>query len=148
MKKYRTSSFVQLKISSMLRSFCWKCPGHLTPLIRLLSARLCNHFDFRGQVLKWFESYLHIRKQFVMIDSVIWFQRPSIWCSTEISPWTDPVLFVHLPFRQYCETSWSEFHLYAEGTQLYFAFRPITAKQHSSLAGLYLFCFQFVQREY
>ena len=70
MKRYRTTSFVQLKISSMLRSFCWKRPGHLTTLIRLLSARLCNHFDFRGQVLKWFESYLHNRKQFVMIDVV------------------------------------------------------------------------------
>ena len=37
---------------------------------RLLSDRLCNRFGFRGQVLKWFESYLNNRKQFVMIDGV------------------------------------------------------------------------------
>ena len=44
---------------------------HLTPLITdFLLDRLCNRFGFRGQVLKWFESYLHNRKQFVMIDGV------------------------------------------------------------------------------
>ena len=37
---------------------------------RLLLDRLCNRFGFRGQVLKWFESYLHNRKQFLMIDGV------------------------------------------------------------------------------
>ena len=37
---------------------------------RLPQDRMCNHFGLRGQVLKWFESYLHNRKQFVMIDGV------------------------------------------------------------------------------
>ena len=37
---------------------------------RLLLDRLCNRFGFGGQVLKWFESYHHIRRQFVMIDGV------------------------------------------------------------------------------
>jgi hypothetical protein len=34
----------------------------------LLIARLSNRFGIKGQALKWFESYLHDRKQFVIID--------------------------------------------------------------------------------
>ena len=37
---------------------------------RLLLYRLCNRFGFRGEVLKCFESYLHNREQFGMIDGV------------------------------------------------------------------------------
>ena len=37
---------------------------------RLLLDRMCYRFGFRGQDLKWFEFYLHNRKQFVMIDGV------------------------------------------------------------------------------
>ena len=36
----------------------------------LLIARLSNRFGSKGQALKWFESYLHDRKQFVIIDNV------------------------------------------------------------------------------
>lgn len=36
----------------------------------LLLERLCKCFGFRGQVLKWFESYLQDRKQFVVIDDI------------------------------------------------------------------------------
>ena len=37
---------------------------------KLLLERLYNRFSFTEQVLKWFESYLHNRMQFVMIDGV------------------------------------------------------------------------------
>ena len=60
--------------------------------------------------------------------------RPSIRCSTEIGPWTDPVLVVHLPLGNIVRHHGPEFHLYANNTQLYFAFRLGTAEQHSSLA--------------
>jgi hypothetical protein len=36
----------------------------------LLITRLSNRFGIKGQALKWFESYLHDRKQFVIIDNV------------------------------------------------------------------------------
>lgn len=36
----------------------------------LLLERLCKCFGFRGKVLKWFESYLQDRKQFVVIDDI------------------------------------------------------------------------------
>ena len=37
---------------------------------RLFLDRLCDHFGFGEQVLKWFESLRHNRKQFVMIGGV------------------------------------------------------------------------------
>ena len=104
---------------------------------RLLLDRLCNRFGFRGQVLKWFESYLHNRMQFVMIDGVksdvkdLQFGVPQgsvlgpILYSLYISPLGDIVRHHGL-----------EFHLHADDTQLYRAFRPFTAKQQSSLARI------------
>ena len=104
---------------------------------RLLLDRLCNRFGFRGKVLKWFESYLHNRKQFVMIDGVksdvkdLQFGVPQgsvlgpILFSVYISPLGDIVRHHGL-----------EFHLYTDDTQLYFAFRPITTEQQSSLARI------------
>ena len=62
--------------------------------------------------------------------------RPLIRCSTEIGPWTDPVLVVHLPLGNIVRHHGLEFHLYANNTQLYFAFRLSTAEQQSSLARI------------
>ena len=39
----------------------------------------------------------------------IWCQRSSIWCSTGVGPWTDPVLAVYLPSGRYCKTPWTRF---------------------------------------
>ena len=104
---------------------------------RLLLDRLCNRFGFRGQVLKWFESYLHNRMQFVMIDGAksdvkdLQFGVPQgsvlgpILYSLYISPLGDIVRHHGL-----------DFHLYADDTQLYLAFRPFTAEQQPSLARI------------
>ena len=92
--------------------------------------RLCNRFGFKGQVLKCFESYLQDRKQFVMIDGVrsifkdLHFGVPQgsvlgpILYSLYISPLGDILRHHGL-----------EFHLYADDTQVYFAFRPTPAEQ-------------------
>ena len=100
---------------------------------KFLLERLSNRFGFKGQVLKWFESYLQDRKQFVMIDGVksvvkdLHFGVPQgsvlgpILCSLYISPLGDIVRHHGL-----------EFHLYADDTQLYFAFRPTAAEQQAS----------------
>ena len=62
--------------------------------------------------------------------------RPSIRCSTEIGPWTDPVLVVHLTLDNIVRHHGLEFHLYANNIKLYFAFRLSTAEQQSSLARI------------
>ena len=104
---------------------------------RLLLDRLCNRFGFREQVLKWFLILPLQQKQFVMIDGVkydvkdLQFRVPQgsvpgpILYSLYISPLGDIVRHDGL-----------EFHLYANDTQLYFAFRPITAEQQPSLARI------------
>ena len=104
---------------------------------RLLLDRLCNRFGFREQVLKWFLILPLQQKQFVMIDGVkydvkgLQFRVPQgsvpgpILYSLYISPLGDIVRHDGL-----------EFHLYADDTQLYFAFRPITAEQQPSLARI------------
>ena len=104
---------------------------------RLLLDRLCNRFGFREQVLKWFLILPLQQKQFVMIDGVkydvkdLQFRVPQgsvpgpILYSLYISPLGDIVRYDGL-----------EFHLYADDSQLYFAFRPITAEQQPSLARI------------
>jgi len=94
-------------------------------------------FPFKGQVLKWFESYLQDRKQFVMIDGVksvvkdLHFGVPqgsvlgSILYSLHISPQGEIVRHHGLVF-----------HLYADDTQPYFAFRPTAAEQQASSARI------------
>ena len=67
--------------------------------------------------------------------SKTWWQRSSIWCSTGIGPWNDPVLVVHLPFGQYCKTSWTRVSPIRRRNPN-FAFRSITAEPQSSLARI------------
>ena len=93
---------------------------------RLLLDRLCNRFGFRGQVLKWFESYLHNRKQFLMIGGVksdvkdLQFGVPQgsvhgpILFSLYISLWAIFVRHHGL-----------EFHLYTDNTQLTLLLGPL-----------------------
>jgi len=94
---------------------------------RLLLDRLCNRFGFRGQVLKWFGSYLHNRRQFVMIDGVksdvkdLQFGVPQasvlgpIMYSLYMSPLGDIVRHHGL-----------DFHLYTDDTQLYLLSGPLS----------------------
>ena len=125
-------------IISVLRSFCWICPLHLTLLITdYLLDRLCNRFGFRGQVLKWFESYLHNRMQFVMIDGVK-SDLKDLQFGVPQGSVLGPILYslYICPLGDIVRHHGLEFHLYADDTQLYLAFRPFTAEQHSSLARI------------
>ena len=54
-------------VTSVLRSFYWTCPVHLTPLNTDFSWIDCA---IALVLEEWFESYLHNRKQYVMIDGV------------------------------------------------------------------------------
>ena len=106
---------------------------------RLILDRLCSSFGLRGQVLKWFEAYLHIRKPFVMIDGLkpddkdLQFGVPqgsvlgTILYSLYISPLGNIVRHRGLdrvsPIRR-------------RHPNLHFAFRSITAEPQSSLARI------------
>ena len=104
---------------------------------RLLLDRLCNRFGFRGQVLKWFESYLLNRKQFVMIDGVK-SDVKDLQFGVPQGSFIGPILFsLYIsPLGDIVRHHGLEFHIYTDDTQLYFAFRPITTEQQSSLARI------------
>ena len=131
-------SFVQLMITRVLHSFCGTCTEHLTLLVTNFPWIEC------AVTLVWEErSWNGLNPTFTTKKTVcddwwckIWCQRPSIWCSTGIGPWANPVLIVHFPLGNIVRHHVLKFHLYANNTQLYFAFRPTTAEQQSSLAGI------------
>ena len=121
---------------------------------KLLLERLCKCFGFRGQVLKWFESYLQDRKQFVVSDDIksdvkdLYFgflqgfacvqTSPISFCCTRATKEIGdvctqaiqgsvlgPILYSLYIFPLDARR---EFHLYADDAQLYFAFRPTAVK--------------------
>ena len=104
---------------------------------RLVLDRLCNRFGFRGQVLKWFEFYLQNRKQFVMIDGVK-SDVKDLQFGVPQGSVLGPILYsLYISSLGDIERHHGlEFHPYADDTQLYFAFRPITAEQQSCLARI------------
>ena len=104
---------------------------------RLLLDRLCNRFGFREQVLKWFLILPLQQKQFVMIDGVKYDVKDLQFRVTQGSV-PGPILYSLCisPLGDIVRHDGLEFHLYADDTQLYFAFRPITAEQQPSLARI------------
>ena len=104
---------------------------------RLLLDRLCNRFGFRGQVLKWFESYLHNRKQFLMNDGVKSDVKDLQFGVPQGSVY-GPILFsLYIsPLGDICKTSWTRVSPIHRRHPTYFAFRPITTEQQSSLARI------------
>jgi len=105
---------------------------------KFLLERLCNRFSFKGQVLKWFESYLQDTKQFAMIDGVKSVVKDLHFGDPQGSV-LDPILYsLYIsPLGDIVRHHGLEFHLYADDTQLiYFAFRPTAAEQQASLARI------------
>ena len=101
---------------------------------RLILDRLCSSFGLRGQVLKWFESYLHIRKPFVMIDGLkpddkdLQFSVPQ---GSVLGP-TLYSLYIS-PLGNIVRHRGLEFHPYADDTQIYTLLLGPLQPSHSHL---------------
>ena len=86
----------------------------------LLLARLQKSFGIRGTVLRWFNSYLPDRTQFVNINEV----NSDLTVGVSQCSVLGPVLYLlyTAPLAQVIRSYGLDYHPYADDTQLYFAF--------------------------
>ena len=96
--------------------------------------RLCSSFGLRGQVLKWFEAYLHIRKPFVMIDGL----KPDdkdLQCGVPQGSVLGTILYsLYIsPLGNIVRHRGLEFHPYADDTQIYTLLLGPLQPSHSHL---------------
>ena len=92
---------------------------------KLLIARLSNRFEIKGQALKWFESYLYDRKQFVIINNVKSNTKP-LQCGVPQRSVLGPILYLlyTAPIGDIIQRHGLQYHLYADDIQLYLYFKP------------------------
>ena len=91
----------------------------------LMQLRLKSQLGIDGQALKWFESYLSCRPQYVRINSSIsepWFQDYSVPQGSVLGP----VMFTVYtsPLRDVILEHDVQYHFYADDTQLYLRLKP------------------------
>lgn len=100
----------------------------------LLLARLSSRFGIKNQVLKWFESYLRDRTQFVVIDGVK-SDVKELQCGVPQGSVLGPMLYLlyTAPLGDIIKRHGLSYHLYADDTQLYFAFKPTPTEQQASI---------------
>ena len=92
----------------------------------LLLARLQKSFGIRGTVLRWFNSYLPDRTQFVNINEVNSTIR-DLPVGVPQGSVVGPVLYLlyTAPLAKVIRSYGLDYHLYANDTQLYFAFKSV-----------------------
>ena len=86
-----------------------------------------SHLCRGGNVLKWFQSYLSERTQKVQIMGKFSPEQTLIWGVPQGSV-LGPVLFLiyTLPLGDVIRRHGLELHIYADDTQIYFCFRPVS----------------------
>ena len=92
----------------------------------LLLARLQKSFGTRGTVLQWFDSYLSQRTQFVNINEANCTVR-DLPVGVPQGSGLGPVLYLlcTAPLAKVIRSYGLDYHLYADDTQLYFAFKSV-----------------------
>ena len=97
---------------------------------KLLLTGLSRRFGIKGKVSNWLESYLHDRKQCVVIDGVKSNTKDLQYGVPEGSV-LDPVLYAlyTFPLGDIIKCQGLGYYSYTDDTQLYFAFQPIPAEQ-------------------
>ena len=96
----------------------------------LLLMRMSHRFGISGNVLKWFRSYLTLRSQVVVLsDSSS--EQLYIECGVPQGSVLGPILFTMYtsPLGDIARRVGLSYHLYADDTQLYVAFKPGTTDQ-------------------
>ena len=86
-------------------------------------------------MLNWLDSYHHDRKQYVVIDGVK-SNTKDLQRGVPLGSVLGPMLYVLYtsPLADIIKRHGMGHHLYADDTQLYFAFKPIPSEQQASLA--------------
>ena len=94
---------------------------------KILLSRMESHLGIGGNVLKWFQSYLSERTQKVQITGKFSTEQTLIWGVPQGSV-LGPVLFLiyTLPLGDVIRRHGLELHIYADDTQIYFCFRPVS----------------------
>ncbi|PFX11565.1 putative RNA-directed DNA polymerase from transposon BS [Stylophora pistillata] len=103
----------------------------------LLLEPMEKRYGVKGNVLKWFRSYLQDRKQFVTIDgnkSKTKELRYGVPQGSVLGPIL--YLFYTSPIRDIIRRHGLNCHLYADDIQLYLPFKPNPAEQPSSIAKI------------
>ena len=95
----------------------------------ILLKYLNTHMGIRGEALAWLESYLTGRTQRVYVNGVFSSSR-SIECGVPQGSVLGPILFtIYLgPLGDIIRKHGLPFHLYADDSQLYITFKPITSE--------------------
>ncbi len=89
----------------------------------ILFKRLSNWMEIKGMALKWLQSYLSDRHQFVKVEG----QSSGAVHLTHSVPTLVPILFKMntTPLANILREIGIEFHVYEDDHQLYLAFQPI-----------------------
>lgn len=103
----------------------------------LLLERMAKRYGVKGNVLKWFRSYLQDRKQFVIIDGNKSKMKELRYGVPQGSV-LGPVLYLLYtsPIGDIIRRHRLNYHLYADDTQLYLSFKPTPAELPSSIAKI------------
>lgn len=92
---------------------------------QILISRLRTRFGIKGNVLRWFESYLYDRKQFVQIDGIRSVSK-DLQCDVPQGSVLGPILYVlyTAPLGDIIRSHGLSFHFYADDCQVYVSFEP------------------------
>ena len=102
----------------------------------LLLVRLQKSFGIRGTVLQWFDSYLSQRTQFVTSMRRILRYEIFSWVFSKVQFWDLYSTFCIL--AEVIRSYGLDYHLYADDTQLYFAFKSVDVDAAKSRVENYI----------